>query len=255
MAAAAAVATEPRPMTSKNALGAAASTPRPRVVERYGRSARWFHAAVYVTVLVLLATGWWLLAGREGQPSPLARMSGTSDTSLHKMVGWAFVAVAAAGVVLGWRGSRTFVVESLRVDGSDGRWLLRWPAAVLTGRFGRHEGHFDPGQRFLNVVMVLSLAAVTGSGVGLVMVHGGPTFVWLALVHKWSTYVLTPLILGHIVIASGVLRGYRGVWRSMHLGGRLDAAVARRLWPRWLEDATGRRGERSPAGEDRGRAD
>jgi len=32
-----------------------------------------------------------------------------------------------------------------------------------------------------------------------------------------------------------VLPGYRGVWRSMHLGGRLHADVARRLWPAWLE--------------------
>ena len=31
--------------------------------------------------------------------------------------------------------------------------------------------------------------------------------------------------------------GYRGAWRSMHLGGRLDRAVARRLWPGWLERA------------------
>jgi hypothetical protein len=25
------------------------------------------------------------------------------------------------------------------------------------------------------------------------------------------------------------------VWRSMHLGGRLDVAVARRVWPGWLD--------------------
>jgi len=32
-----------------------------------------------------------------------------------------------------------------------------------------------------------------------------------------------------------VLPGYRGTWRSMHLGGRLDPAVARRIWPAWFE--------------------
>jgi formate dehydrogenase subunit gamma len=46
---------------------------------------------------------------------------------------------------------------------------------------------------------------------------------------------LIPLLAGHILIASGILPGYRGVWRSMHLGGRLDVAVARRLWPGWLD--------------------
>jgi formate dehydrogenase subunit gamma len=36
-------------------------------------------------------------------------------------------------------------------------------------------------------------------------------------------------------VAAGVLPGYRGVWRSMHLGGHLDIRVARRLWPAWAE--------------------
>ncbi len=43
------------------------------------------------------------------------------------------------------------------------------------------------------------------------------------------------VLVGHMVVASGVLPGYRGVWRSMHLGGRLPVAVARRIWPAWLD--------------------
>src|SRR5262249_2316879 len=58
-------------------------------------------------------------------------------------------------------------------------------------------------------------------------------FVVLAQVHQWATYVVTALIGGHVLVASGILPGYHGVWRSMHLGGRLDARVARRLWPAW----------------------
>jgi formate dehydrogenase subunit gamma len=65
----------------------------------------------------------------------------------------------------------------------------------------------------------------------------------LVRIHRWSTYLLIPLIVGHIVIASGVLPGYRGVWRSMHLGGRLDAQVAQRLWPDWTERHRGDTGQ------------
>lgn len=57
---------------------------------------------------------------------------------------------------------------------------------------------------------------------------------WLRRVHRWATYLVTPVLLGHILIAAGVLPGYRGVARSMHLGGRLPVEVARRLWPGWL---------------------
>jgi hypothetical protein len=67
----------------------------------------------------------------------------------------------------------------------------------------------------------------------MALLHGGPAFVWLVPLHRWSTYLLLPLVLGHSVIASGVLSGYRGVCRSMHLGGWLEVSVAPRLWPGW----------------------
>jgi formate dehydrogenase subunit gamma len=75
----------------------------------------------------------------------------------------------------------------------------------------------------------------------MALLHGGPAFVWLVRVHRWSTYALIPLLVGHIVIAAGVLPGYRGVWRSMHLGGHLDVRVAHRIWPGWTERHLGRK--------------
>jgi cytochrome b subunit of formate dehydrogenase len=204
-------------------------------VERNNRRTRWFHAGVYLLVLLLLATGWWLLAGREGQPSPLARLTGEPDTTVHQWVGWAFLGLGAVGAVLGWRAARTLIGDSVRFRRSDLRWVARWPVALLTGRFPRHEGHFDPGQRVMNLVVLILLVVLVGSGVGLTQVVGGPAFVWLTRLHKWATYVVTPVLLGHILVASGVLPGYRGVWRAMHLGGRLPARVARRLWPAWLD--------------------
>jgi formate dehydrogenase subunit gamma len=209
-------------------------------VERYSRRTRWFHAATYLTVLLLLGTGWWLLAGGEGRPSPLARLSGVPDTTLHTYGGWVLAALAALAVTGGARAARTFLVESLRADRGDLRWFARWPAAVLTGRFAHHRGHFDPGQRIANLVMVALLAALIGSGVGLTVVVGGPTFVWLQRIHRWATYAITPVLLGHILIAAGLLPGYRGVARSMHLGGRLREDVARRVWPEWLDRLRGR---------------
>lgn len=97
------------------------------------------------------------------------------------------------------------------------------------GRFGRHEGDFDPGQRVANLVLVLLLAALVGSGIGLTQLTGGTSFVWLQRIHRWATYLVTPVLLGHILIASGVMPGYRDVARSMHLGGRLRRDVARRV--------------------------
>ncbi len=205
------------------------------VVERYSRAVRWFHAATYVTVLVLLGTGWWLLTGHEGRPSPAARLTGVSDVALHTYVGWALTVIAALGVTFGARAAATFLRESVRYDRGDLRWFVRWPAALATGRFTRHEGHFDPGQRIANLALVGLLATLVGTGTGLAVVAGGASYVWLLRLHTWATYVITPVLLGHILIAAGVLPGYRGVAQAMHLGGRLRVAVAQRVWPGWLE--------------------
>jgi cytochrome b subunit of formate dehydrogenase len=209
------------------------------VVQRYNRRTRWFHAGVYLTVLPLLFTGWWLLVGREGDPSVLARLIQLPDTTLHRRLGWVMAAVVGLGLVLGVRAVGTFLVETARFRRGDLAWFRRWPRALFSGRFGWHDGHFDPGQRIANVVITLGLAAVVGSGVGLALLHGGPAFVWLVRVHRWSTYVLTPVLLGHILITF-VPPGYRGAWRSMHFGGRLPARVAGRLWPGWLERSRSR---------------
>jgi cytochrome b subunit of formate dehydrogenase len=210
-------------------------------LERYRRRSRLIHAGVYVLTLLLLFTGLWLLAGREGQPSPLAFALGGADSTVHTVLGWALAALALLGLLLGGRGVALFVRETLRYDRGDLRWLVRWPQAVFSGRFARHEGHFDPGQRVANVLIVAGLGVLLGSGVGLAVVHGGPAFVWFHRVHTWATYVLLPVLAGHVLIALGLLPGYRGVWRAMHLGGRVSVETARRVWPGWTERVLGER--------------
>jgi formate dehydrogenase subunit gamma len=204
-------------------------------VQRYPRKARRFHAAVYIVTLLLLATGWWLLAGREGQPSPIARLTGIPDVQLHVWLGWALLVIAVVPLPFAVRGIASFIRETIRYDRGDVGWLRSWPVAVFTGRFRRHEGHFDPGQRLANIAIVGLLVLLVGTGIGLVFVHVGPLFAVLAVVHRVATIAFTIVIAGHIVIAAGILPGYRGVWRSMHFGGRLPLATARRLWPGWTD--------------------
>lgn len=215
-------------------------------LERYPRSARRYHAAIYVVTLLLLATGWWLLAGREGNPSPVARLTGIPDAVIHVWLGWALVFVALLPLPFAVRGLVAFVRETVRHDRGDLRWLARLPLAIVTGRFPRHEGHFDPGQRIANVAIVGLLAALVASGVALVVIDAGPAFAIAAAVHRVATIAFTIVIVGHIVVALGVLPGYRGVWRSMHLGGRLKVDTARRLWPGWTERHLGEASSAAP---------
>jgi formate dehydrogenase subunit gamma len=211
-----------------------------RRVERHPRRVRWLHAAAYLLTLPVLFTGWWLLAGEEGHPSPLARAFGVADIQVHVWFGRGLAVLAIATVVLGRKGIATFLRETVQRDRGDARWWLRWPVGTLTGRFARHEGRYDPGQRLANVVIVGGLLVLIGTGIALTLLHGGPTFAWLAKIHLWTAVVVTVFIVGHVLIAIGVLPGYRGVWRSMHLGGKVSEDTARRVWPGWTERKLGR---------------
>jgi formate dehydrogenase subunit gamma len=203
---------------------------RPPVV-RNNLATRGFHAATALTTVVLLGTGWWLRSGREGRASVLADVLDTPDTDVHRIAGWVLAGLVAGALTLGVRGAWTFVRETARIDHGDGRWFRRWPAGALTGRFAPHRGHFDPGQRVANVAFVATLGTLVGSGIALTTLSGGPTFASLVRVHRGATYVLTVLVVGHIVVVSGVLPGYRGAWRAMVGRGRVPASTARRLWP------------------------
>jgi formate dehydrogenase subunit gamma len=215
---------------------------------RNNRWTRWLHTATYLATVVLLVTGWWLTTGHEGQPSVLARLVNEPDTELHRKAGWALVAIAAVALTIGMRGAITFVKETARVDRGDMRWLVRWPVAAITGRFSRHRGHFDPGQRIANLAFVVTLGTLIGTGAALTTLHGGPTFVVLVRIHRITTYVLTVLVVGHVLVALGILPGYRGAWRAMHLRGRTPIATVRRLWPHTVPDSssTNTAAEREP---------
>ena len=206
-----------------------------QTVERNNRRTRWFHAGIYLLVLALLATGWWLLAGREGrQPVVPADRRGRHQPARVRGLG-AVLGLGVVGAVLGWRAVATLLGDSVPFQRSDLRWFARWPSPCSPVASLVIEGRFDPGQRVMNLVVLVLLLVLVGSEIGLTQVVGGPAFVWLVRLHKWAN-VVTPVLLGHILVASGVLPGYRGAWRAMHLGGRLPARSPRRLWPAWLDE-------------------
>ena len=215
----------------------ATATSRSPRLHRYSRGARWLHALTYLATAVELATGWWLLGGQEGHPSLLASLTSLPDTTIHVRVGIGLLVLALGGVALAARSSWFLLRQSLLFRPSDVSWLRAWPRAAVTGDFGRHDGFFDPGQRVANLVMLGGIAVLVGSGTGLAVLHGGDLFVAMLWLHKAATYIVTPVVAGHVVVASGVLPGYRGVWRSMHGGGGIDSGVAERLWPAWAERA------------------
>src|SRR5438270_274350 len=111
------------------------ATDQPATVERNRRGTRWLHGGIYLCTLFLLATGGWLWLGREGDPTLLARAVGLPDVELHKIIGLVLTGLGLVGAGYWLRRIGGFVRETFRRDPGDLRWLVRWPAAVFTGRF------------------------------------------------------------------------------------------------------------------------
>jgi len=204
---------------------------------RNGRRARWLHTLIYLSTLFLAYSGIAVLL--EGHPALARPFGGHVPTATsHRLVGYGLLVAAALVAVVWWRAAGRFMANSVRFSRIDLRWLAGYPRMALTpGRSepALHRGHFDPGQRVFNVLLVLTflVLGVTGIAMGMPERFLPSVFGWSLRIHELATWVLIGLVAGHLLLASGLLPGYRGVWRAMHLGGRVPAATARRLWPLW----------------------
>jgi len=204
---------------------------------RNGRQARWLHTVIYLSTLFLAYSGIAVLL--EGHPALARPLGGHVPTATsHRLVGYGLLIAAALIAVVWWRAGGRFVANSVRFSRIDLRWLAGYPRMALApGRSepAPHRGHFDPGQRVFNVLLVLTflVLGVTGIVMGMPERFLPSVFGWSLRIHELATWVLIGLVAGHLLLASGLLPGYRGVWRAMHLGGRVPAATARRLWPLW----------------------
>jgi len=225
-----------------------ANEPAGTPVLRNGRRARWLHTLVYLSTLFLAYTGIAvLLEAHPGLSRPLGGHVPTA--SWHRLVGYGLLIVAVLVAAVWWRAAGRFVANSVRFSRLDLRWLAGYPRMALAPGWSEpasHRGHFDPGQRVFNLLLVLAflVLGVTGVVMGMPERFVPSVFGWSLRIHELATWVLIGLVAGHLLLVSGLLPGYRGVWRAMHLGGRVPAATARRLWPLW---STAPRRRRAPA--------
>ena len=201
------------------------------------------HAGLYLSTFVLLLTGVALLG--EGIRALEDAFGGHAATALrHRLLGAAVAGAALLAALVRPRAAGRFLAESLRFRRNELAWFRRYPAFLLRPSRNppaRHDGHFDPGQRVFNLLVLASLAALTATGVLMWFPRAfvPAVFGWSLRIHRLATWVLVGAVAGHLLVASGVLPAYRGAWRAMHRGGRVPRELAARLWPRWAEEEGG----------------
>jgi len=217
-----------------------AVTSQPARILRNTRAARRLHTVVYLTVTVLFASGVSLLGA--GIPWIESLFGGHESTGAwHRWIGFGLIALALIVTLVRTRAVGRFLRESVRFRASDLDWFLTYPRFVARpsrNEPARHQGHFDPGQRVFNCVIVVAFLVLSVTGVLMAFPDQfvPAVFAWSFRLHRLATWALVAAVLGHLLIASGFLRAYRGVWRAMHGAGRVDVSLAKRLWPRWAND-------------------
>ena len=194
---------------------------------------------VYVVTPFLFLSGISVLG--EGKPAIEAILGGhVSAAHWHRWIGFVLIGSGVLVLVVRPRASRGFLRDSLTFRRSELKWFTTYPSFLAAPRRHapeRHRGHFDPGQRVMNVAVLLCFAALSVTGVMMAFAQAitPGAFAWSLRVHRLATWLLAAAVVGHVLVASGVLRAYRGVWRAMHRGGRVQTRLAHRLWPVWTE--------------------
>lgn len=212
--------------------------PRARVL-RNARVARRVHAGTYLTTALLLLSG--LAVMGEGRAAVANLIGGhVAAARWHRWVGYALIGAGLVIPMVRWRAAVGFLAESVRFRPSDIRWFQSYPRFVLRPSHhapARHEGHFDPGQRVLNCAIVLAFVALASTGVVMSFPEAviPSVFGWSLRIHRAATWLLVASVAGHLLVATGLLSAYRGVWRAMHRDGRVPADLAAKLWPAWAE--------------------
>jgi cytochrome b subunit of formate dehydrogenase len=208
---------------------------------RNTRPTRLLHAGVYLTTFAAGATG--IALWGEGVKAVADLFGGHSSVAiLHRWLGYAVMVAPVIALVIRPKAVARFFSEASRADPGDRAWWIRFPRFLISPHrwpLARHRGHFDPGQRFMAWALVLVLLVLTISGMLMVFAvdYLGGTFGAVSRLHTAASLMLATLLIGHIGIGIGIPKGYRGVWRAMHVpaGGRISKQLARALWPAWAE--------------------
>jgi cytochrome b subunit of formate dehydrogenase len=181
----------------------------------------------------------------EGSPALEGLFGGHVATGRwHRWVGFGLLSLGVVVAVMRPRAATWFLAQSWRFGRQDLEWFARHPRFLLRPSRNApapHDGHFDPGQRVFNLVVMVSLLALaaTGSVMSFPQRFVPAAFAVSLQIHLVATWILGVAVAGHLVVVSGVFRGYRGVWRAVHRDGRVAAALGETLWPTWAREEAG----------------
>lgn len=179
----------------------------------------------------------------------------------HRWLGYALAAAVLLTLIFQRQRLRQFIGAVLSFHRSDMAWLPGLLRSLLHPRRDTlpwHNGHFDPLQRLVFLILISSLTLLVITGVAINFIHASSArmlFVWTLRTHLTTAWVFIAAVSVHVFAGLGVLPTHRGVTRAMFGDGRIKVELGRRLWPGWtaqqLETAEPDLATQTPTGTDK----
>ena len=229
-------------------------TPRP-IVLRFSATERAFHWSFALPTLVLLVTGLFLRFG--SLQTLMVGYNRRVGLRLHLVAGVALLFGPLLVALLGNRRALAAAARTLlRMKRDDRRFLRELPRWLRNDpRVGGEVGRFNGGQKLNTLVSGLILLVATATGLILWVFPPLPDTAtgtlpvltaWLATLHEATTYLLLPVVVGHLFMAlvhPRTRESLRGI-----LFGIVDADWARRHHPRWYREVAREISDSRPEG-------
>ena len=228
------------------ALNLRAAEGRASVVRRFSATERAFHWSIALPTLVLLLSGLFLRFG--WLQALMVGYDHRVGLRLHLL---ACVTILFLPLLMVLRGDRRVLRRTgralVQMDSADLRFLRDLPRWLRSDPdVGREVGRFNGGQKLNTLVSGFTLLVATATGLFLWIFSSPPAGAtaprsllgaWAGVLHEATTYILLPVLAGHIFMAL-VHPRTRESFRGM-LFGFVDAGWASRHHPRWDPEAAG----------------
>lgn len=227
---------------------------RAPVILRFSATERAFHWSIALPTLILLLSGLFLRFG--WLQALMVGYDRRVGLRLHLLAGVAILFLPLLVALLADRRVLRRTGRALvQMDSADRRFLRELPRWLRNDPdAGGEVGRFNGGQKLNTLVTGLTLLLATATGLFLWIFPPRPDGAGalqtlagaLAVLHEITTYVLLPVVIGHLYMALAHPRtreSLRGI-----LFGIVDAEWARRHHPRWYREVAGEASDSDRAG-------
>lgn len=197
------------------------------------RAAHWFHLLLTAALLVSGLQFYFPIVGRT--------IFLIFPIYTHRISGIFFLLLPLPFFIFHRRKLAVLLSPYLVWRRTDLLWLFRFPGYFLFPNkvtLPQPEEKINAGQKLMGGLLIVSSLLMAVSGFLRLLGHRLPPVMLIRAqyIHQITFLPFFLLLLGHVIVGSGIHPKYKGIWRSMLGGGSIRTSLVREHWPVWLQE-------------------